>query len=147
MMTNRTRVAASIAAACVVVACATVADLDVEHERERDQDTDDSGVAEDTAGRGVPTLDGGTTADASPDGPPSFRCLAGDIENGRVCCLASDGRSSFFAASCRDAGAQLCASNEECDLGAGEVCTKTTCRDVAISVCIGDAGPGPQCAP
>lgn len=146
MMTKRIRLVATIATACIV-ACATVADLEVEHERERDQDTDDSGVAEDTAGRGDAVLDGSVSDEASPDGPVSFRCLAGDIENGRACCLAIDGRSSFFAASCRDAGAQLCASNEECDLGAGEICTKTTCRDVALSVCIGDAGPGPQCAP
>lgn len=76
-----------------------------------------------------------------------LRCVASDVDNGRACCLASDGRSSFFGSSCRDAGPKLCVANEECDLGAGEICTKTTCRDVAISICTADAGPAPPCTP
>lgn len=105
----------------------------------------------DTQGCCVPKTGKGACV-APGDGPTCtsgdgifLRCTASDVDNGRSCCLANDNRTTFFAADCRDAGAQLCVKNEECNASNGETCQKTTCRDVVVYVCSPDAGDFPRC--
>lgn len=93
-----------------------------------------AGVCTDTAGAAACTASNSVF----------LRCSAGDLENGRACCLGADTKSSFFAASCEDAGAQLCASDGECLTG---VCQSIACRSVVLGVCAPEGGAAPACAP
>lgn len=95
------------------------------------------------AGPGVCT-DTAAAAACTASNSVFLRCSAGDLGNGRACCLASDTRSSFFAASCADAGAQLCANDGECPTGA---CQSIACRSVVLGVCAPEGGALPVCAP
>ncbi len=75
-----------------------------------------------------------------------LRCVAGDLDNGRACCLANDLRSSFYSADeCRDAGARLCANDDDCPIGKGLSCQTSTCREVLVHSCAPEGGPFPEC--
>lgn len=88
----------------------------------------------------------GDAGQCSGGGGLFLRCVAGDVFNGRTCCLAKDGRSSFFeGGECEDAGAKLCADDTECTMVVGAACRRTNCRDVAIGVCAKAADPLPVC--
>lgn len=130
----------------LAAACATVADLEVTPgPRERVDGDDpaappaeasaDGGAGADTS---APPVDAGATIDAAEG---SFlHCTGGDVANGRVCCFTSDLSRTFYAASCEDAGPQVCIDVTECSQG---TCESMTCRGVALKTCgpMGEARP------
>jgi len=96
-------------------------------------------------GSGAGTCTAPSAASTCASGGGIFlRCVASDVDNGRACCLASDVRSSFFAATCSDAGAQLCKVDGECASG---TCQTLACRSVVVSVCAPEGGALPACPP
>lgn len=128
----------------VVAACATVADLEVKQGERDTVDRDDPAAtpADATASSDTstppPASDGGAGLEG---GDGSFlQCKGSDVPNGRVCCFASDLSRTFYAASCDDAGPQVCADVTECTRG---TCEALICRGVSLQTCgpMGEARP------
>lgn len=130
----------------VVAACATVAELEVKQGERDASDRDDPNAPPEDAAAGSdtstppPPSDGGAGLEG---GDGSFlHCKGSDVPNGRVCCFASDLSRTFYAASCDDAGPQVCADVTECTRG---TCEAMTCRGVALQTCGPMGEPRPPC--
>lgn len=97
-----------------------------------------------TQGAAVKCTPGSGAASCTANGGFFIHCSGGDVANGRVCCFTKDVAGTFYAASCADAGAQICTDETECTSG---TCESTTCRGASLKACGPMGQARPACMP